>query len=53
MRFTVLFPIACSIAAFVLGMLALFAGRSPGYMEDYHIVMVRRAMRPCILRMIE
>jgi general stress protein CsbA len=31
---------ACAIVAFVLGMLCLFAGHKPGFMEDYHIVTV-------------
>ncbi|TGO21026.1 hypothetical protein BPAE_0247g00040 [Botrytis paeoniae] len=31
-------PLACSIVTFVLGMLCLFAGNKPGFMEDYHIV---------------
>lgn len=33
-------PLACSIVTFVLGMLCLFAGHKPGFMEDYHIVTV-------------
>jgi len=40
MRFAVLFPLACSIAGFVLAMLCLFAGHKPGFMEDYDIVRV-------------
>jgi len=38
MRITALFPLACAITAFVLGMLCLFAGHKPGFMEDYHII---------------
>lgn len=38
MRPSALFPMACAIVAFVLGMLCLFAGHKPGFMEDYHIV---------------
>lgn len=38
MRATALFPMACAIVAFVLGMLCLFAGHKPGFMEDYHII---------------
>lgn len=40
MRATALFPMACAIVAFVLGMLCLFAGHKPGFMEDYHIITV-------------
>ena len=40
MRLAVLFPLACSIVAFVLGFLALFAGQKPGFMEDYAILRV-------------
>ncbi|EDO00622.1 hypothetical protein SS1G_14492 [Sclerotinia sclerotiorum 1980 UF-70] len=29
---------ACSIITFVLGMLCIFAGSKPGFMEDYHII---------------
>lgn len=29
---------ACAIVAFILGMLCLFAGHKPGFMEEYHIV---------------
>ncbi|KAG9244904.1 actin cortical patch SUR7/pH-response regulator pali [Calycina marina] len=38
MRITALAPLVCSIAAFILGMLCLFAGHKPGFLEDYHIV---------------
>jgi len=38
MRATALFPMACAIVAFILGMLCLFAGHKPGFMEDYHIL---------------
>jgi len=38
MRPSALFPLACAIVAFVLGMLCLFAGHKPGFMEDYHIL---------------
>ncbi|APA13769.1 hypothetical protein sscle_11g085390 [Sclerotinia sclerotiorum 1980 UF-70] len=31
-------PMACSIITFVLGMLCIFAGSKPGFMEDYHII---------------
>lgn len=40
MRFIIGIPILFSVAAFVLAMLALFAGNKPGFMEDYHIIMV-------------
>jgi len=38
MRPIALIPIACSIAAVILGFLCLFAGSKPNFMEDYHIV---------------
>jgi len=38
MRPSALFPMACTITAFVLGMLCLFAGHKRGFMEDYHIL---------------
>jgi hypothetical protein len=41
MRFIIGFPIVLSIVGFVLAMLALFAGKQPGFMEDYYIIMVR------------
>jgi len=40
MRVSALLPLACSMVAFILGMLCLFAGHKPGFMEDYHIVSV-------------
>ena len=42
MRFVIGFPIVLSIVAFVLAMLALFAGKQRGFMEDYDIIRVRR-----------
>ena len=41
MRFVIGLPIVLSIAAFVLAMLALFAGKQPGFMEDFDIIRVR------------
>ncbi|RDW58121.1 hypothetical protein BP6252_13532 [Coleophoma cylindrospora] len=38
MRFSALIPVACAMVAFVLSMLALFAGNKPGFMEDYNIM---------------
>lgn len=38
MRVSALFPMACAIVGFVLGMLCLFAGHKPGFMEDYDII---------------
>ncbi|KAK3393287.1 actin cortical patch SUR7/pH-response regulator pali [Podospora didyma] len=35
---SVIFPIAASIAAFVLVLLALLAGQNPGFMEDYDVI---------------
>lgn len=40
MRFLIGIPIILSIAAFIIAFLALFAGRQPGFMTDYHIVML-------------
>ncbi len=40
MRFIIGIPIVFSLVGFVLSMLALLAGNKPGYMEDYHIIMV-------------
>jgi hypothetical protein len=44
MRITALFPLALAIVAFVLSMLCLFAGRKPGFMEDYNIISVSNSM---------
>lgn len=38
MRFSVIAPLLFTVGAFVLGMLALFAGSKAGFMEDYDIV---------------
>lgn len=46
LRFHALLPLACAIAAFVLGMLCLFAGHEKNFMEEYHIAMV------CILSLL-
>ena len=40
MRFIIGFPVVLSVVGFVLAMLALFAGNRPGFMEEYHIIMV-------------
>ena len=40
MRFTPLLPLLLTMAAFILGMLCLFAGNKPGFMEDYDIITV-------------
>lgn len=47
----VLFPLILSFAAFVLVMLALFAGTGPQQqqLEDYHIIAVCRETRHWIL----
>ncbi|KAH8590546.1 actin cortical patch SUR7/pH-response regulator pali [Bisporella sp. PMI_857] len=44
MRPLALLPLACSIVAFVLGILCLFAGHKPGFMEDYHLVSLNTSM---------
>lgn len=46
MRVTALFPLACAIVGFILSMLALFAGSTPSFMEDYHIITVRLFSSP-------
>ncbi len=46
MRFLALFPLACAIAGFVLSLLCLLAGDSPGYMEDYHVIAVSASSLP-------
>jgi hypothetical protein len=33
-------PIAVAITSFVLAILALVAGKDPGFMEDYHVIML-------------
>jgi len=38
MRLPLLFPLACYLTAFILGMLCLFAGRTPGFLEDHAII---------------
>jgi len=40
MRFTALIPVLLGLIALVLSFLALFAGSSKGFMEDYAIVTV-------------
>ncbi|OBT45596.1 hypothetical protein VE00_03562 [Pseudogymnoascus sp. WSF 3629] len=38
MRFSVIVPLICALAAFVLSMLCLFAGSKPGFMQDFEII---------------
>ena len=40
MRFTAILPLLLTLGAFILGMLCLFAGSKPGFMENYDIVTV-------------
>ena len=47
MRFVIGLPIVLSIAAFVLAMLALFAGKQPGFMEDFDIIRVKLRHTRC------
>ncbi|OBT93632.1 hypothetical protein VE01_08068 [Pseudogymnoascus verrucosus] len=38
MRFSVIVPLICTLAAFVLSMLCLFAGSKPNFMQDFEII---------------
>ncbi|KAH8585634.1 actin cortical patch SUR7/pH-response regulator pali [Bisporella sp. PMI_857] len=49
MRPFALLPLACLIVTFVLGMLCLFAGHKPGFMEDYHLVSLNTSMLDHVL----
>ncbi|CAK7197416.1 hypothetical protein SEUCBS139899_000062 [Sporothrix eucalyptigena] len=40
MGFAFLFSTACSIIGFVLAILGLFAGNTPGFMEDFSVIML-------------
>src|SRR5580700_11774174 len=40
MGFLALLPLGCATTSFILGLLCMFAGSSPGFMEDYHIMAV-------------
>ena len=40
-RFFPILPLLLTLSAFVIGMLCLFAGSKPGFMEGYDIVTVR------------
>jgi len=35
------FPIVLSLISFILAILAVVAGRQPGFMEEYYVIMVR------------
>lgn len=37
-------PIVCSLVSFILAFLLLFAGKSPNFMEDTHIIMLNTSM---------
>ncbi|KAH6666390.1 actin cortical patch SUR7/pH-response regulator pali [Halenospora varia] len=39
-RYGPIFPLLFAFVAFVLGLLCMFAGNKPGFMEDYHIVTI-------------
>lgn len=41
MKLSIGIPIICSLVSLILALLVLFAGKNPGFMEDYHIIMVR------------
>ncbi|KAF2753226.1 hypothetical protein EJ05DRAFT_445273 [Pseudovirgaria hyperparasitica] len=40
MRFQALVPVICSLVAFILSFLCLFAGNKPGFMEDYSLITI-------------
>jgi hypothetical protein len=42
MKVIAIIPLLFSIVGFVLIILATFAGRQPGYMEDYAVIRVGR-----------
>lgn len=46
MRFSAIVPIALSIAAFILAMLVLFAGRNNGFLGDTYIIKVTSSPSP-------
>jgi hypothetical protein len=41
MRILAIFPLLCSIAAFTLGLLCVFAGTKPGYLENVDMLTVK------------
>ncbi|KHN95832.1 Actin cortical patch SUR7/pH-response regulator PalI [Metarhizium album ARSEF 1941] len=43
-QFVILLPVALAVVSFILSMLALFAGREPGFMEDYAVVRLNTSM---------
>ncbi|EFY87545.1 hypothetical protein J3458_002154 [Metarhizium acridum] len=43
-RFLILLPVILAVISFILSMLALFAGRQPGFMEDYAVVRLNTSM---------
>ncbi len=42
-----LLPVLCSFAAFILVVLALFAGNKQGFLEDYNIITVSAPVCHC------
>jgi hypothetical protein len=45
MRVTVIVPLICALAAFVLSLLCIFAGSKPNFMQDFQIVTVSLPLR--------
>ncbi|EFY99024.1 SUR7 protein [Metarhizium robertsii ARSEF 23] len=43
-RFLILLPVILAVISFILSMLALYAGRQPGFMEDYAFVRLNTSM---------
>lgn len=44
MKLVILVPLLCALASLVLSILLLFAGKSPNFMEDTHIIMLNTSM---------
>jgi len=43
MRILAIFPLLCSIAAFTLALLCIFAGSKPGYLENVDMLTVKQS----------
>ena len=48
MALAFLFSTVCAIIGFVLSILGLLAGNTPGFMEDFSIIMVSRHIISCL-----
>jgi hypothetical protein len=44
MKLLILVPLLCTLASLILSILLLFAGQSPNFMEDTHIIMLNTSM---------